>query len=108
MTGYQSKIKSSEIRWQAPCDTMPRHADPTTIDHIIELRKRVTLLESQLNNVLSWVKPMQRSNERMQAALEEIVEGSKLILHPDNVAQASLLLMSHYRKVAFAALKDDE
>jgi len=38
---------------------MERHCDPVTMDHIIELRKRVALLEKQLENALSYVKPMQ-------------------------------------------------
>jgi hypothetical protein len=97
-----------EVRWQGPYVKEPRHADDVTIDHLIELRKRVALLESQLDNVLSWVKPMQRSNEQMKAALEEIVGGSKLVLHPDNLTQALQVLMAHYRKVAFAALKEGE
>lgn len=36
-----------------------RYCDPVTMDHIIELRKRVALLEKQLENALSYVKPMQ-------------------------------------------------
>lgn len=35
-----------------------RHCDPVTMDHIIELRKRVALLEKQLENALSYVRPM--------------------------------------------------
>ena len=40
MTGYQSKkLAAAE-----------RHADPVTIDHIIELRKRITALEKKLED----------------------------------------------------------
>ena len=45
---------------------MNRHCDPVTMDHIIELRKRVALLEKQLENTLSWVTPLRRENERLQ------------------------------------------
>ena len=45
---------------------MNGHYDPVTMDHIIELRKRVALLEKQLENTLSWVKPLRRENEHLQ------------------------------------------
>ena len=32
-----------------------RHADPVTIDHVIELRKEIGRLEKQLNNALDVV-----------------------------------------------------
>ena len=46
-----------------------RHCDPVTMDHIIELRKRVALLEKQLENALVWVTAKQR--EEAVAALKE-------------------------------------
>ena len=46
-----------------------RHCDPVTMDHIIELRKRVALLETQLENALAWVTAKQR--EEAVAALKE-------------------------------------
>lgn len=48
---------------------MERHCDPVTMDHIIELRKRVALLEKQLENALAWVTAKQR--EEAVAALKE-------------------------------------
>ena len=52
-----------------------RHCDPVTMDHIIELRKRVALLEKQLENALSWVTPLRRENERMLEAVKKVVLG---------------------------------
>ena len=49
-----------------------RHADPVTIDHIIELRKRIATLERQLDNVLAWIKPMQRENDHLIAEIRRI------------------------------------
>ena len=49
-----------------------RHCDPVTMDHIIELRKRVTLLEKQLENTLSWVTPMRQKNERLLEAVRQV------------------------------------
>lgn len=49
-----------------------RHCDPVTMDHIIELRKRVVLLEKQLENALSWVTPLRRENERMLEAVKQV------------------------------------
>ena len=43
-----------------------RHCDPVTMDHLIDLRKRMALLEKQLENTLSWVTPLRRENERLQ------------------------------------------
>ena len=45
-----------------------RHCDPVTMDHIIELRKRVALLEKQLENALSYVRPL---FEQQRKYLEE-------------------------------------
>lgn len=72
MTGYRSKKASSEIRWLGPYASTDRHCDTVTMDHVIALREQVSELERQLDNVLSWVKPMQRSNESMKAALHWI------------------------------------
>jgi len=46
-----------------------RHCDPVTMDHIIELRKRVALLEKQLENALSYVRPL---FEQQRRYLEDI------------------------------------
>jgi hypothetical protein len=55
-----------------------RHADPVTIDHIIELRKRITDLERQLDNVLAWIKPLQRENDRLIAEVKRIADHNQM------------------------------
>ena len=55
-----------------------RHADPITVDHIIELRKRVAELERQLDNVMSWIKPMQRENDRLLEAIKRIADHNQM------------------------------
>ena len=56
-----------------------RHCDPVTMDHIIELRKRVALLEKQLENALSYVRPL---FEQQRKYLEDIaapnVQGQRI------------------------------
>jgi hypothetical protein len=44
------------------------------MDNIIELRKRVALLEKQLENALSWVTPLRRENERLLESIKGIAE----------------------------------
>ena len=51
---------------------MTRHCDPVTMDHIIDLRKRVALLEKQIENVSSWITPMRQKNEKLRSALKKI------------------------------------
>lgn len=49
---------TQDVRWigpylskgQGPRDVIERHADPVTMDHIIELRKRILDLERHLTN----------------------------------------------------------
>jgi hypothetical protein len=41
------------------------------MDHIIELRKRVALLEKQLENALAWVTAKQREEAVTREALKE-------------------------------------
>jgi len=55
---------------------MTRHCDPVTMDHIIELRKRVALLEKQLENALSWVTPLREKNDKLRRALNKIADRS--------------------------------
>ena len=49
-----------------------RHCDPVTMDHIIDLRKRVALLEKQVENVSSWITPMRKKNDDLTKALVKI------------------------------------
>ena len=52
MTGFRSKKMSNDIRWIGPYKSDDRHADPITIDHVIELRNRIDALEAQLSRAL--------------------------------------------------------
>jgi chromosome segregation ATPase len=66
-----------------------RHADPITIEHIIELRKRVAELERQLNNALSHLVPMRRENERLMQAIVQILPKALFIERKDNGQKSS-------------------
>ena len=69
MTGYQSKKMSAEIRWLGPYAPNTRHADPETLDHIIDLRKKLAEAERQRDNALDKVMSMQRKITEMKEAL---------------------------------------
>ena len=69
MTGYQSKKMSAEIRWLGPYAPNTRHADPETLDHIIELRKKLEEAERQRDNALDKVMSMQKKITEMKEAL---------------------------------------
>ena len=69
MTGYQSKKMSAEIRWVGPYPPNTRHADLDTLDHIIDLRKRLAEAERQRDNALDKVVSMQKKVSEMKAVL---------------------------------------
>lgn len=69
MTGYQSKKMSAEIRWLGPYAQNTRHADPETLDHIIDLRKKLAEAERQRDNALDKVMSMQKKITQMKEAL---------------------------------------
>jgi len=71
MTGYRSKKISSDIRWLGPYAPADRHADDITLNHVVELRRKVAELEDQLARVMSWVIPMQRENILLRKKLME-------------------------------------
>ena len=56
MTGYKSKKMSSEIRWLGPYPVIikpddgftGRHADSATVDHIVDLRKKLAIAEVKI------------------------------------------------------------
>ena len=62
----------NDDRLEGAAEMTHRHCDPVTMDHIIDLRKRVALLEKQLENALSWVTPLRRENERLLEAVKQI------------------------------------
>ena len=51
------------------------------MDHLIELRKRVALLEKQLENALSYVRPL---FEQQRRYLEEKKNDSSIVSHTAN------------------------
>lgn len=71
MTGYRSKKISSDIRWLGPYAPADRHADDITLNHVVELRRKVAELDEQLARVMSWVIPMQRENILLRKKLME-------------------------------------
>ena len=82
-----------------------RHCDPVTMDHIIELRKRVALLEKQLENALVWVTAKQREEavardvlKEMREALQQITELSPFKSNTDNDSMLYENLYSHQRR----------
>lgn len=48
---------------------MNRHADPITLDHVIELRKRVAELERQVNNLSDANMALWKKNKELRAEL---------------------------------------
>jgi len=82
------------------------------MDHIIELRKRVALLEKQLENALAWVTAKQRKEAVAREALREIYEvyaGSEGIPQPMTAAEGYLLsIFMEAVGIAQKALKEPE
>jgi len=71
MTGWQSKKMSAEIRWLGPYPPNTRHADPETMDHIIDLRKKLAEAERQRDNALAGLSGMHKKILELKAKLEE-------------------------------------
>lgn len=71
MTGYQSKKMSAEIRWLGPYPPNTRHADPVTVDHIVDLRKKLTEAERQRDNALAGLAGMHKKILELKTKLEE-------------------------------------
>ena len=69
MTGYQSKKMSAEIRWLRPNPPNTRQADLDTLEHIIDLRKRLAEAERQRDNALDKVMSMQKKITEMKTLL---------------------------------------
>jgi len=53
---------------------MNRHADPLTMDHVIELRKRVSDLERQVSNLTDANVELWKQNEELRAELLQQTE----------------------------------
>jgi len=65
MVGYRSKKLMAD-----------RHADPITLDHIIELRKKLEEAERQRENALDALILMRREQDRINKALKEITNAA--------------------------------
>jgi hypothetical protein len=62
---------SAEIRWLGPYPPNTRHADPETMDHIIDLRKKLAEAERQRDNALAGLSGMHKKILELKAKLEE-------------------------------------
>lgn len=51
---------------------MERHCDSVTMDHIVELRKRLAIVERQRDNALSVVNDLRRENFLLRGEFKEI------------------------------------
>jgi hypothetical protein len=60
VSGYKSKKLSAETRWIGPYPQTDRHADDITLDHIIDLRKRLAEAERQRDNALDIITTLHR------------------------------------------------
>jgi len=66
MTGFRSKRQMSEIRWLGPYAPEDRHADTVTLDHLIELRKKLAEAESQRDNALNMCMALRKEIDRLR------------------------------------------
>ena len=55
-----------------------RHADPITLDHIIELRKKLAIAEQQRDNALAVATRLQREKDRLIAEIKSITDHDQL------------------------------
>jgi len=67
MVGYRSKKLMAD-----------RHADPITLDHIIELRKKLAIAEAQRDNALAVATRLQREKDRLIAEIKSIADHDQL------------------------------
>jgi|GEM_PF-4706320 len=65
MTGFRSKRLLTEIRWLGPYAPEDRHADTVTLDHVIDLRKRLVEAERQRDNALNMCVHLQKEIARL-------------------------------------------
>jgi len=67
MTGFRSKRVASR----------ERYADMETMDHLIDLRKRIEEAERQRDNALEVVMDLRRENLRLIKMVDHVVKGSE-------------------------------
>lgn len=68
MTGYESK---KMVRWLGPYPPGSRYADPVTMDHIIELRKKLAEAERQRDNALAGLTELHRMYNLLRGENEQ-------------------------------------
>lgn len=56
----------SEIRWLGPYAPEDRHADTVTLDHVIDLRKRLAEAERQRENALDMCMALRKELESLR------------------------------------------
>jgi hypothetical protein len=67
MTGFRSKRVASR----------ERYADMETMDHLIDLRKRIEEAERQRDNALTVLMDLRRENARLIQMVDHVVKGSE-------------------------------
>ena len=56
----------SEIRWLGPYAPDNRHADTVTLDHLIELRKKLAEAENQRDNALNMCMTLRKESDLLR------------------------------------------
>lgn len=56
----------NNIRWLGPYEPEDRHADTVTLDHVIELRKRLAEAERQRENALDMCMALRKELESLR------------------------------------------
>lgn len=74
MTGYQSKKKSTQVKWLGPYAPNDRHADDVTIDYLIALRRENMLLQDALQQAVSNVNDLTLRSMTMKKAIQDIMD----------------------------------
>lgn len=67
MVGFESKREASYARY----------ADMETVDHLIDLRKRLADAERQRDNALEVVMDLRRENLRLIKMVDHVVKGDQ-------------------------------
>ena len=67
MTGFRSKRVASR----------ERYADMETVDHLIDLRKRLADAEMQRDNALTVLMDLRRENLRLIKMVDHVVKGDQ-------------------------------
>lgn len=57
----------NNVRWLGPYEPEDRHADMTTIDHVISLQKRLAEVERQRDNALDMVGTLRKEIDLLKS-----------------------------------------